>query len=127
MSEDGAPWWHRLIVKSVQAVLTLVSAVFGKVMGVDMAKVRRMPGKRRPPATYQARWRISYVDVDGVITERVVRVRRINLKTQRLYAWCETRQGLRTFKLSGVKSAHDASTGRPVTPAQWTNHEGPAQ
>ena len=95
-----------------------------------MCAARRPGAAHRPhtrrgaPATYQARWRISYVDTDGVITDRVVRVRRVDLRSQKLYAWCETRQGLRTFKLGGVRSTQDASTGRTINPAQWANGAG---
>lgn len=113
------PDWVRLVGRGLWAVLDLVLRLAAKAKGVNMADVRRTPAKRGAPATYQARWRISYVDTDGVITDRVVRVRRVDHRSQKLYAWCETRQGLRTFKLAGVRSAQDASTGRTVNPMTW--------
>jgi len=71
------------------------------------------------PDDYLARWRVDYVDFDGVVTERVIRVVKVQPRLEKLQVWCELRRDQRTFNFSGLRAIHDFDTGLPVAFDQW--------
>lgn len=71
-------------------------------------------GKRNGGSQAQDRWRIRYVDAEGVTTERVIKVIALVPETGHIDAWCELRGDTRTFVASRVQEAVDVETGEIV-------------
>ena len=82
---------------------------------------------RVAPQNYLARWRVSYLDADGVITERVIRVTKVQPKLEKLQVWCELRKDRRTFNMAGLRTINDAKTGAVVDFAAWLDVQAEAR
>jgi hypothetical protein len=102
------------------AIVLLIYARMRRRYGKPKAGVTHNPGASvSRPDTYLARWKVSYCDFDGVITERIIRIVEVQPRLEKLHVWCELRQDRRTFNLHGLRDIEDAETGLPVDISQW--------
>jgi len=68
------------------------------------------------------RWRIEYVDQQGVLTWRTIRIEHLNLRKLSVEAFCETRQEHRTFFLRSMRKATDPVSGYEVDIDSYVRH-----
>lgn len=90
----------------------------------EIAALRRVSASLRPPPAsasnssetfnIPARWEIRYADSYGDLSDRVIRVQHVNLRSMEIAAYCELRRGQRTFKIRNIKQATDPRTGAGI-------------
>lgn len=71
------------------------------------------------PSQWLARWQIRYRDVDGVETDRIVRLISVQPRLEKLHVWCELRQDQRTLHFSGLRNVVDPDSGHAVDMRIW--------
>lgn len=71
------------------------------------------------PQAYLARWMVRYVDGEGVVTTRVIRIIQVKPRLRQFVVWCELRNDRRTFAFGGLQSITDAQTNAPVDLPTW--------
>ncbi len=82
---------------------------------------RRRPKAPRPraPEKFIAWWRVKYVDREGVLTERVIRVKTVRPRVGEFQVWCELRKDTRTLLFTGLQDIVDIQTGEVIDLPVW--------
>lgn len=113
-----------MVVAAVVVYALWVRAVGARAKRDDRATGRGEPRQAEPtlpppPHRVIARWEIDYTDAAGERTRRIVRVKQVQPRAQRLHVWCELRQDDRTLLFSGVRRIVDPETGELLDLNRW--------
>lgn len=79
----------------------------------------QQPENAQPPESFLARWLVTYEDIHGSATTRVVRVVAVQPRLRKLQVWCEMRNGDRTLHFDGIRSLADAESGELIDMQSW--------